>query len=191
MQFRNAPLVAIVILTLLAPLVCSSASWAAIDDGELWRESDTIVVGTVTSITSEGDDHFVDVKVERYLKNQLEASSLVIHYRVRTNFEMVTPEGTVVASATSEPKWGFNEGERVYVFLRRVTPDLYEVVGGFQGKYSIVDGLGVSSAGRIVSIPAPISQAVIMRTGLGIAVFVTIWIKRDWLSERIVGVNNG
>ena len=27
--------------------------------------------------------------------------------------------------------------------------------------------------------------------GLGIAVFVTIWIKRDWLSERIVGLTNG
>lgn len=191
MQFRNAPLVAIVILTLLAPLVCSGASYAHMDIGELWRESDTIVVGIVTSITSEGDDHFVDVEVERYLKNPSEASSLVIHYRVRTDFEMVTPEGTVVSSATSEPKWGFNDGERVYVFLRRVTPDLFEVVGGFRGKYSIVDGFGVNSLGERMSIPAPLSQSVIIETGLGIAVFLTIWIKRDWLSERIVGATNG
>lgn len=146
----------------------------------------------MTSITSEGGGYYsVDVEVERYVKNPSEASSLVIHYHVRTNFEMVTPEGTVVSSATSEPKWGFNDGERVYVFLRRVTPDLYVVVGGFQGKYSIVDGLGVNSIGERMSVPAPLSQAVIIETGLGIAAFLTIWIKRDWLSERIVGVKNG
>ena len=192
MQLRNAPLVAIVILAFLAPIVYTNASWAAMDYGDLWRESDTIVVGTVRSITSEGDDHFVDVEVERYLKNQLEASSLVIHYRVRTNFEWVTPEGTTMSSATSEPNWGFNDGERVYVFLRRVTPDLFEVVKGFRGKYSIVDGLGVSIGGRIVSIPTPLSQTTgMIKAGLGIAVFVTIWIKRDWFSERIVGMRNG
>jgi len=133
----------------------------------------------------------VDVEVERYLKNPPEASSLVIHYHVRTNFEMVTPEGTVVSFATSEPKWGFNDGERVYVFLRRVTPDLYVVGGGFRGKYSIVDGLGVNSLGERMSIPAPFSPIIMIESGLGIAVFVTIWIKRDWLSERIVGVKNG
>jgi hypothetical protein len=54
MHFRNTPLVAIVILGLITPLVCSGASYAALDYSELWRESDTIVVGTVTSITSEG-----------------------------------------------------------------------------------------------------------------------------------------
>lgn len=189
MQFRNIPLVAIVILALLAPIVCTNASWAALDYGELWRESDTIVIGTVMSITSEGDDHFVDVEVERYLKYQIEASSLIIHYRVRTNFNLVTPERTIVSSSTSEPNWGFNDGERVYVFLRRVTPDLFEVVRGFQGKYSIVDGLGVSIGGRIVSIPTPLSQTTAMiKAGLGIAVFVTIWIKRDWLFNIIPGV---
>ena len=84
MQFRNAPLVAIVILALITPLVCSSASYAHMDIGELWSESDTIVIGTVTSINSEesGDRifHSVDVEVERYLKNPSEASTLVIHY---------------------------------------------------------------------------------------------------------------
>ena len=192
MEFRNAPLVAMVILVLFTPLVCSGASYASLDYSELWRESATIVVGTVTSITSEGGGYYsVDVEVERYVKNPSEASSLVIHYHVRTNFEMVTLEGTVVASDSSEPEWGFGDGERVYVFLRRVSPDLFEVVGGFQGKYSIVDGSGVNSLGERMSIPTPLSQAIIIETGLGIAVFVTIWIKRDWLFERIVGMRNG
>ena len=192
MQFRNTPLVAIVILTLITPLVCSGATFEILDYSELWRESDTIIIGTVTSIASEGGGYYsVYVEVERYVKNPSEASTLTIHYHVRTNFELVTPEGTVVSSDTSEPEWGFYDGEGVYVFLRRVTPDLYEVVGGFQGKYSIVDGLGVNSLGERMSIPTPLSQTDLIGAGLGVAVFLAIWIKRDWLSERIVGVRNG
>ena len=188
MQFRNAPLVAIVILVLITPLVCSGASYAHMDIGELWRESDTIIIGTVTSITSEGGGYYsVDVEVERYVKSPSEASSLVIHYHVRTNFEMVTPEGTIVSSDNSEPLWGFNDGESVYVFLRRVTPDYYSVVRGFQGKYSIIDGVAMNSIGRRMSIPAPFSPIIWVEAGIGVVIFVTIWMKRDWLSERISG----
>ena len=167
------------------------------DDSELWEGSDTIIIGTVTSINSEesGDRilHSVDVEVERYLKNPSEASSLVIHYSSYTLGEWVTPEGTIVYEliAGIEHALGFNVGEKVYVFLLQVTPDFYECLGGSQGKYSIFDGVAMNSDGRRINIPTPLSLAVIMRTGLGIAVFVTIWIKRDWLSERIVGVNNG
>jgi len=196
MQFRNIPLLTIVILTVISPLVCSGASYAHMDIGELWSESDTIIIGTVTSINSEesGDRifHSVEVEVERYLKNPSEVSSLEVHYTSYSLREWETPEGTVYEWISGiERMLGFNDGERVYVFLKQVSPDFYEVVGGFQGKYSIVDGMGVNAGGARMSIPASITQAVIMRTGLGIAVLATIWIKRDWLSERIVGVNNG
>ncbi len=196
MQFRNTPLVAIVILALITPLVCSGASYAHMGVNELWSESDTIIIGTVTSINSEesGDRifHSVDVEVERYLKNPSEVSSLEIHYTSYSLREWETPEGTVYEWISGiEHTLGFNVGERVYVFLRRVTPDLYEVVGGSRGKYSIVDGLGVNSLGERMSIPAPFSPIIMIEAGLGLAVFVTIWIKRDWLSERIVGVKNG
>jgi hypothetical protein len=195
MQFRNTPLVAIVILALLTPLVCSGASYAYIDDAKLWRESDTIVNGTVTSITSEESGsrvyHYVEVEVERYLKNPSEASSIVIHYYTRTIREIVTPEGMTGVEDISDIAPEFKVGEKVYVFLRRLTPDYYEVYGGFQGKYSIVDGLGVGSGGRRISIPAPFSPIVMIEVGIVAAVFVTIWIKRDWLFERIVGMRNG
>ena len=194
MQFRNTPLVSIVLLALITPLVCSSASYAYMDIGELWSESDTIIVGTVKSITGDelsGGNRIVEVEVERYVKNPSEASSIEIGYNHLSLGESTLPDGTLVFHDTSAVKWGFKEGEKVYVFLQQVTPDLFEVVGGFQGKYSIVDGMGVNAGGGRMSIPAPITQAVIMRTGLGIAVFVTIWIKRDWLSERITGANIG
>ena len=164
------------------------------DIGELWSESDTIIVGTVKSITGDelsGGNRIVEVEVERYVKNPSEASSIEIGYNHLSLGESTLPDGTLVYHDTSAVKWGFKEGEKVYVFLQQVTPDFFEVVGGFQGKYSIVDGIGVNAGGGRMSIPAPITQAVIMRTGLGIAVFVTIWIKRDWLSERIGGITNG
>jgi hypothetical protein len=196
MQFRNAPLVAIVILALITPLVCSSASIASIDDDKLWRESNTVILGTVTSITSEGGGyHYIEVEVEKYLKNPSEAASIVIHYYNRTFIDRYTWEGTTMSGDSEYVEWGFKVGEKVYVFLRRVTPDFYEVLGGFQGKYSIVDGVGVSSIGRVIRIPTPSSQTdmigVAFGATFGIAVLMTLWIKRDWLSRRIVGLNNG
>jgi len=197
MQFRNTPLVSIVLLALITPLVCSGASYASLDYSELWRESDTIIIGTVTSITSEesGDRIFnsVDVEVERYLKNPSEASSLVIHYTSYTLREWVTPEGTIVYEWISgiERMLGFKVGEKVYVFLRQVSPDFYEVLGGSQGKYSIFDGVAMNSDGRKINIPIPLSQTLMIEAGLGVAVFLTIWIKRDWLSEKITGANIG
>ena len=187
-QFQNIPLVVIVILTLLTPLVCSGASFAHIDDGELWRGSNTVVLGTVTSIKSEGGGYFyAEVEVERYLKNPSEASSINIHYLNHSALrEWLISEGTTLFMARStDVDFEFKVGERVYVFLRRVAPGYYEVFGGFQGKYSVVDGIGVGIGGRRISFPTPLSQAIILRTGLGIAVFVTIWIKREWLFERI------
>ncbi len=194
MLFRTTPLVVIVIFTLLTPLVCSGASFAHIDDGELWRGSNTVVLGTVTSITSEGGGYYyTEVEVERYLKNPSEASSIKIHYLNHTALrEWLISEGTTLfTSRSTDVDFKFKVGERVYVFLRRPAPEYYEVFGGFQGKYTVVDGLGVGVGGRIISFPTPLSQAVILRTGFGIAVFVTIWIKRGWLSERIRGVSNG
>lgn len=197
MQFRNTPLVAIVILTLITPLVsCASTTSPHFIDSKLWEQSDTIIIGTVTSITSEesGDRIFnsVDVEVERYLKNPSEASSLVIQYTTYTLREWETPEGTVYEWISGiERMLGFNVGEKVYVFLRQVSPDFYEVLGGSQGKYSIFDGIAMNSDGRKINIPIPLSQTLMIEAGLGVAVFLTIWIKRDWLSERIVGLNNG
>jgi hypothetical protein len=196
MQLRNTPLVTIAILALITPLVCSGASYAYLDDGELWRESDTIVIGNVTSITSVKSGtsvhHDVEIKVERYLKNPSESSFLVVLYSTHESREFVSPGGDTVPSVAGDVEWGFKVGERVYVFLRSVTPEYYEVVGGFQGKYSFVSGLAMNSIGRVIRIPTPSSQTVMKGVAFGAtfgAVFlITIWIKRDWLSERIGGV---
>jgi hypothetical protein len=194
MQSRNIPLITIVILTVVTPLAYSGASFAHLDDFELWKGSNTVVLGTVTSITNEWGGYFyAEVEVERYLKNPSEDSSIDIHYFNRTaHNEWLASEGATRFSVRStDVNFEFKVGERVYVFLRRVTTGHYEIFGGSQGKYTVVDGLGVGDGGRRISFHSPLSQTAILRTGLGIAVFVPIWSKRDWLSERIVGVNNG
>ncbi len=194
MQFRNTPLVVIVILALIPTVICSGTTYAHIDDGELWRKSDTIVIGNVTTIMSQGNDHSVDIEVEKYLKNPLEASSLVVQYTTHDNRVYVSPGGDTSPSIAGDVEWGFKVGERVYVFLRSVTPEYYEVVGGFQGKYSFVSGLAMNSIGRVIRIPTPSSQTVMKGVAFGATfgavVLITFWIKRDWLYERIVGVNN-
>ena len=196
MLIRNTPLVAILILTLLTPVICSGASYAHIDDAELWREADTIVIGTVTSITSEESGnhvyHYVEVEVERYLKKPSEASSLVIMYYTRINRVIVTPDGTATFyEDISDIDLEFKVGENVYVFLRWVTPEYYEVFGWFQGKYSIIDGVAINPIGRTIRIPTPVSLTVMIGSGLGVVVLFAMWYKRNWLFERIVGVNNG
>ena len=195
MQFRNTPLVAIIILTLLTPVICSDASYTHISDKEMRRESDTVVIGTVTSITSEESGnrvyHYVEVEVERYLKNPSEASSLVIHYYTRINRVINTPDGTAaIYEDISDYELAFKIGEKVYMFLRQITPD-YEVFEGFLGKYSIHDGVAINPIGRRIRIPMPVSSIVMIGTGIGVVVLFTMWYKRNWLSERIVGVTNG
>ncbi|KKL78867.1 hypothetical protein LCGC14_2020580, partial [marine sediment metagenome] len=44
------------------------------------------------------------------------------------------------------------------MFLKQVSPDFYEVLGGSQGKYSIFDGIAMNSYGRRINIPMPVSQ---------------------------------
>ena len=164
------------------------------DISELRSGSDAIVLGTVTSIISveSGEDSvFVEIEVERYRKMPLEASSRVVLYYTRSSTEFVTPEEEIIIDDVSGVEWGFKVGERVYVFLKSLTPDYYEVYGGFQGKYSVIDGVAVNSIGWRISIPAPFSPIVMIEVGFGIAVLVTLWMKRDWLSERIGGVTNG
>lgn len=196
MLIRDVPLVAIIILTLLTPVIRSSASYAHIDDDQLWRESDTIIIGTVTSITSEESGnrvyYYVEVQVERYLKNPSETSSIVIHYYTRINRVIVTPDGTATTyEDISDIDLDFKVGEKVYVFLKQVIPEYYEVYGWFQGKYSIVDGVAISPIGRTISIPTPVSPIVtivMIGSGLGVAVLFIMWYKRNLLFERIVGI---
>ena len=195
MNIRKGTLIALLYIALLPYAICSG-TYVHMDEMELWRGSDTVVIGEVTSITSEEDcnmvSKYVEIEVERYLKNPSEPSNVVVLHSTRIHNEIETPDGTtIIDDVTPNIELGFKVGERVYIYLKEIAPDYYEVYGGFQGKYSIIDGKGINPTGRTVNIPATISPFHILASGLGVATLLFVWYRRVWLSERIVGVGDG
>lgn len=183
MRFRKATLISILCLALASTAICSG-SYRHIDDGELWREANTVVIGTVTSITEEeaaAETHrYVEIDVERYLKNPSEPSTLVILNSIRDQGVIV---GGVVVYDTSIINIGFSVGEKVLVFLEKTHPDWYTVYGGFQGKYSFIDGQAISQIGRVMNIPAPtpISTTILIGSGIVVIILIIAYIGKDIL----------
>ena len=182
MRFRKATLISILCLALASTTICSG-SYRHIDDGELWREADTVVIGTVTSIIEEEDAaetyRYVEIDVERYLKNPSESSTLIILNSIR-NQEVI---GGDVVTDTSIINIGFRVGEKVLVFLEKTYPDWYIVYGGFQGKYSFIDGQAISQIGRVMNIPTPtpLSTTIIIGSGIGVIILIIAYIGKDIL----------
>ena len=182
MRFRNAALISILCLALASTAICSG-SHRYIDDGELWREADTVVIGTVTSITEEKAAaetyQYVEIDIERYLKNPSESSTLIILNSIRRQEEI----GGVVVIDSSIINIGFRVGENVLVFLEKTYPDWYTVYGGYQGKYSFIDGQAISQIGRVMNIPTPtpISTTIIIGSGIGVTILIIAYIGKDVL----------
>lgn len=183
MRPRNSALISLLCLALASTAICSG-SYRHIDDGELWREANTVVIGTVTSITEEEAAaetyQYVEIEVERYLKNPSESSTLVILNSIRRQEEI----GGVVVIDTSIINIGFRVGEKVLVFLEKTYPDWYSVYGGFQGKYSFIDGQAINQIGRVMNIPipTPLSTTIIIGSGIGVIILVIAYIGKDILS---------
>ena len=184
MYLRKALPIALLCLA-LASTATSSGSYAHIDDNELWREADIVVIGTVTSITEEAaaaETHrTVEIGVERYLKNPSESPTLQILYSVRSEAQL----GDAVATHSEVTDLGFSVGERVLVFLEKTYPDSYGVYGGIQGKYSFIDGRAVNQLGRVMDIPAPtpLSTIITLVLGVGAIALIIAYIGRDTLSR--------
>jgi hypothetical protein len=140
----------------------------------------------VTSITSEQigstTHRYVEIGVERYLKNPSESTTLVVYYSTRT-YGRETDDGVVIADESSNIDLGFVAGEKVLVFLKRLSPDCYIVYGGFQGKYTVVNGKAMNPAGRVFNIPTPISPTLIIGSGFGVVALIFAWHKRDRLFQ--------
>ena len=182
MQLRNAALISILCLALASTAICSG-SYRHIDDGELWREADTVVIGTVISITEEeatAETHrYVEVEVERYLKNPSESSTLVILNSIRHQEEI---DGVAVID-TSIINIGFRVGEKVLVLLEKTYPDWYTVYGGIQGKYSFIDGQAVSQTERVMNIPTTTRIStiiIIIASGIGVIIFLIAFIGKRY-----------
>lgn len=127
-----------------------SAQIAEIDIPKATKLSDTIILGTVSDIRTESwnDPSYplvkiVTVNVEEYPKNSQDAKTIEIR-----GFGEGIFDDPVLGRSQVEVDGGnvdFKVGEKVLVFLDydagNVMGDGYYVVGAFQGKYSIEDGM--------------------------------------------------
>jgi len=129
-------IVALFIRFNLSIVVCFGAL-VHMDIEDLTQKASVILIGNVTTITTHGGEGMiyrkVGVRVERYLKNPLDSSEVFI--------EVLGGEiGEIGEWVEDQPS--FNINERVLVFLH--DGGAHRVVGGPQGKYTLIDGLAKS-----------------------------------------------
>lgn len=101
---------------------------------ELQRNADTAVMGSITNIlvaeeTETGKNYQAELKVEKYLKNDLSRSFVYIRYFIAN--EMISE---------NKPHLWFTEGERVILYLERSSGFFY-VLGDYRGKFVYTKGV--------------------------------------------------
>ncbi len=107
---------------------------------ELQSNAYTAVMGTITNIlvteeTETGKNYHAELKVEKYLKNDLSHSFVYIRYF--TADEMISE---------NRPHLWFTEGERVILYLKRSSGFFY-VLGDYRGKFVYTRGIYRNSWG--------------------------------------------
>ncbi len=120
---------------------------------QLWEESDTVVLGTVTGITHHGMltgmiYRIVTFSVERFYKNPVDAETLFI----RVEGGELGDRGVWV-----EDQPEFSVGERTLVFLAETDQThegetVYRVYGLFQGKFTVEGDVAHAPGGLYLNI---------------------------------------
>ena len=185
MRFRNATLISTLCFALLSTAICSGGLTPP-DEQELWREADTIVIGTVSSITEEKDGAYtylcIIIDVKRYVKNPSESSTVVVRYYGRFYGGERVPDSSTIRDLK------FDVGEKVLVYLTRVSPDYYFIYANHKGIYSIINGKAINQYGQTVNIPPPPSTMIIIGTGVGLVALILAYYKREKIFSY-VGTN--
>ena len=128
-----------ILLLILCSFIAASSVGAVMvkrDLEDLTRESDLIVIGNVVSMDSQQGEKgristYVSIKVEEYVKGKPREAEIVI----------VIPGGTVgeLSMWVSEAAT-FTLNERNLLFLDHLRDNLYQLVGGAQGKLTVEKG---------------------------------------------------
>jgi hypothetical protein len=147
---------------LLLTLLCvgdaraSSATTRALSIAELTTRSDVIVLGTVSFIASDWNlnrtaiETRIDLKVEETLKGTVEHAKVSLYQL-----------GGVVGDSASSlgEAAAFVEGERVAVFLSKNNRERLQVVGFFQGKFSVERRPeGLMAVRRVPGVSKPVDE---------------------------------
>jgi hypothetical protein len=155
---KNLRIAFLLILTLLcAGNVRSSAvPVSALSIAELTKRSDVIVLGTVTSITSDWNvnrtaiETRINLKVEEIFKGRADHGKITFH--------QLGGKAGQIASSVGEAA-SFEEGEKVAVFLFKNNRDRLQLVGFFQGKFAVERRpKGEMAVRRIPGVSKPLDQ---------------------------------
>jgi hypothetical protein len=150
------------VFLLLLTLLCagdaraSSAITRALSISELTTRSDVIVLGTVSFIGSEWNPNRtaietrVDLKVEEIFKGTVDQAKI--------SFYQLGGAVDGTASSLGEAA-AFVEGERVAVFLFKNDRERLQLVGFFQGKFSVERRpKGETAVRRIPGVSKPVDE---------------------------------
>jgi hypothetical protein len=146
------------ILTLLCAgnVQASSVLTRALSIAELAKRSDVIVLGTVSFIASDWNlnrtaiETRIDLKVEEIFKGTIDHGKISFHQLGGIAGEIASSVGEAAS---------FEEGERVAVFLLKNNRDRLQLVGSFQGKFSILRRPeGEMAVRRIPGVSKPLDQ---------------------------------
>jgi hypothetical protein len=126
----------LLVLTLLCAgdVWSSSAPTSALSIAELTRRSDVIVLGIVTSIASDWNvnrtaiETRIDLKVEEIFKGTVHQAKVIFYQLGGVSGDTASSLGQAAT---------FVEGERVAVFLFKNKKEKLQLVGFFQGKFSV------------------------------------------------------
>jgi hypothetical protein len=130
---------------------------------ELQRNADVVVMGYITNTlmieeTETGKYYHAELKVEKYLKNDLSHSFVYIRYFIA--------DETI---SENRPHLWFTEGERVIVYLER-SLGFFCVLGDYRGKFVYTNGVFRNSWGVQVYPDEPLRVAVLVTGTVGLLV---------------------
>jgi hypothetical protein len=146
------------ILTLLCAgnVQASSVLTRALSIAELAKLSDVIVLGTVSVVSSDWNldrtaiEMRIDLKVEEIFKGRADHGKITFHQLGGVVGEIASSVGEAAA---------FEEGERVAVFLLKNNRARLQLVGSFQGKFSVQRRPeGEMAVRRIPGVSKPLDQ---------------------------------
>jgi hypothetical protein len=148
----------LLVLTLLCAgnVRSSYVPTSALRISELTKRSDVIVLGTVTSIASDWNvnrtaiETRIDLKIEEIFKGRVDYGKITFHQLGGNVGEIASTVGEAAA---------FVEGERVAVFLFKNDRERLQLVGFFQGKFSVERrSKGEMAVRRIPGVNKPVDE---------------------------------
>jgi hypothetical protein len=132
----NFRIIFLLILTFLCAenVGASSLARRALSIAELTTRSDVVALGTVSSVASAWNLNRTAIETRIELKVEEIFKGTVDHGKI--SFHQLGGIAGEIASSVSEAA-SFEEGERVAVFLFKNNRDRLQLVGSFQGKFSL------------------------------------------------------